>query len=223
MEPAAQHVQAMSRDQDQRLGRSREVMYNRPEPQQPAGGIAGAMRGLPQPAMDSRASKGPDLAQGRGRVGGPGSPALPDPARDSPARPLGSPALSILAQGRRSAPEAGGPQWQEAQNRQIKAARDMPQQSISVDLPASRSASPADRNGSMPERPAHIPVMSRLGKQKPLRQSLVPVELPPVLPARATRLNQVQVANIIYYLIIWHLGAPLLTHPSCAPCIAHIG
>ncbi len=154
--------------------------------------MTGGMRGLPQPAMDSRGSKGPVLAQGWGKVMRPGSPGLLDPARDSPGRPLGSPALSILAQGRRLAPEAAGPHWQGAQNGQHESARNAPQQSISADPAASRSASPADRNSALQDRPVQVPVMSRLGKQKPLRQSLVPVELPPVLPARATRMHQVQ-------------------------------
>ena len=205
-------MHAMSRDQDWRLGSSREVTYSRSEPQLPAGGIAGAMRGLPQPAIDSRALKGPDLAPGRGRMGQLGSPALPETARDSPARPLGSPALSILAQGRRVAPEAAGPHWQEAQNSQYEGARDKAQRSISVEPPASRGASPADRNGSLQDRPAHIPVMSRLGKQKPLKQSLVSVELPPVLPARATRLHQVLLAHLMRF----HLLALSL-------CMANIG
>ena len=182
----------MSRDQNQRLGSGREVTYNRPDPQRPAGGVTGAMRGLPQPAMDSRGPKGPVLAHGWGKVMRPGSPVLLDPARDSPGRPLGSPALSILAQGRRLAPEAAGPHWQVAQNGQHESAKNAPQQSISADPLASRSASPANMNSALQDRPVHVPVMSRLGKQRPLRQSLVPVELPPVLPARATRMHQVQ-------------------------------
>ena len=188
---ATQNLHDMSREQDLRLVRGREVTYNRPVLQRPSEGIAGDMRDIPRPVVDGRLSVGSDLARSRGRGGRLGSPALLEAAWDKTTGPLGSPALSILAHGRKIGPGAAGPQWPEAQQGRHDGPADKPQRSIGAHPPASRSASPADRNSSLQDRPGPAPVTSRLGRQKPLRQSLVPVELPPVLPARATRLHQV--------------------------------
>ena len=193
---ATQHLYDMSQDQEWGLGSRREVRYDKKVLQQPVGGIAEDMRGMLQPVMDSRLSRGPDLA--RGREARPlGSPGLLEPALNNPVRPLGSPALSILAQDRRTVPEASASQRPEAHQNHDAGCEDRPRRSVSVDPHGSRSTSPADRNIFLQGRPGQDPVMSRLGRQKPLRPSLVPVELPSVLPARATRLHQACTAFVI--------------------------
>ena len=189
-ESATQHLYDMSQDQGWRLGSGREIRHSKNMLQEPVGGIAEDMRGIAQPVMDSRLSKGPDLARGRGERHL-GSPGLLDTALNNPVRPLGSPALSILAQGRREMPDASALQRPGAHQSQHEGSEDRPHRSVSVDPHGSRSTSPADRNIFLQGRAGQDPVMSRLGRQKPLRPSLVPVELPPVLPGRATRLHQV--------------------------------
>lgn len=247
----------MSRDQEWRPGSARQVRYDRPELQHPAGGSRGELRGLPQPFSDTQLSKGPEFAEDRqgkplGRLevvvdrpgrplarpdlaagrsgrhsGSPGlpdpalgkmrtqrrplsngqanfstgqasgSPALPDPALGNLGRPLGSPALSILAKGRSVAPVVDVSQRQEPQHKDPASLRDRPSRSVSYDPAASRSASPADRNGYQHDRPLQEPGLSRLGGQRPNRRPLAPVELPPVLPARAARLHQVQKPTLL--------------------------
>ena len=180
----------MSRDQEWRLGNGREVRYNKPLLQPPAAGTAGDMRGVSQPVMNGKLSKGAQVAQGMGQRPL-GSAALPGSAQDSRARPLGSPAHSILAQGGRPSPGAASLQWHGAQQGQHQGAQDRLRRRASLEPQSSRSASPRDRNVSPQDRPDPAPVMSRLGRHKPPRHSLVPVELPAVLPARAKRLHQV--------------------------------
>ena len=150
---------------------------------------------LPDPALGNLSRPGRPLSNGQASFGtgqASGSPALPDPALGNLGRPLGSPALAILAKGRSVAPGVDESQRQEPQHRDPESLRERPSRSVSYDPAASRSASPADRNGSQHDWPLQQPGLSRLGGQRPNRRPLAPVELPPVLPAKAARLHQVQ-------------------------------
>ena len=192
-------LEDMSRGTDWRQGGAREVKYSPPELQRQTGGsrpgVREDMRGLPQPAADYRLPRKPDLAPGRPAS----SHALPDLALGNLGRPLGSPALSILAKGRRLAPEvaAHASQQHEHEQRPAEGFRERPRRSVSYDSAAdSRSASPADVGRAQPGRPAQDGSLSRLARQKPHRQPLAPVELPPVLPSRVARLHKVRAPSL---------------------------
>ena len=166
----------MSRDTQWRHDSGREVRYSRPDPghQPPAAwpDVRGDTEDSPRARPNSRL---PGL-QGSGLA--------------HSGRPLGSPALSILAKGRHVSPERGTAQQQEAEHRLDVGSR----RSRGYELAAQRSPSPANGRHVAQEKVAHDAPMSRLVKQSPHRRSLVPVELPPIDADRAAELHEVRTA-----------------------------
>ena len=164
----------MSRDTHWRHDSTREVRYSRPDPghQPPAAwsDVRGDTKDSPRARPNSRL---PGL-QGSGLA--------------HPGRPLGSPALSILAKGRHVSPERGTAQQQELEHRLGVGSR----RSKEYELGAQRSLSPANGRHVAQEKVAHDAPMSRLAKQSPRRRSLVPVELPPINPDRGVMLHEVK-------------------------------
>ena len=164
----------MSRDTHWRHDSGREVRYSRPDPghQPPAAwpDVRGDTEDSPRARPNSRL---PGL-QGSGLA--------------HAGRPLGSPALSILAKGRHVSPERGSAQQQETEHRLGAGSR----RSREYELAAQRSLSPANGRHAAQEKVAHDASMSRLAKQRQRRRSLVPVELPPIDADRATRLHEVK-------------------------------
>ena len=167
----------MSRDTHWRHDSAREVRYSRPDPghQPPAAwsDVRGDTKDSPQAQPSSRlpGPQGSGLAQS--------------------GRPLGSPALSILAKGRHVSPERGTAQQQETEHRLGAGSR----RSREVELGAQRSLSPANGRHAAQEKIVHDASMSRLAKQSPRRRSLVPVELPPIDADRVGILHEVRSAT----------------------------
>ena len=163
----------MSRDTHWRHDSAREVRYSRPDPghQPPAAwsDVRGDTKGSPQARPNSRL---PGL-QGSGLA--------------HSGRPLGSPALSILAKGRHVSPGPGTAEQQETEHRLGVGSR----RSREYELAAQRSISPANGRHVAQEKVAHDAPMSRLVKQSPRRRSLVPVELPNIDADRAAMLHEV--------------------------------
>ena len=164
----------MSRDNHWRHDSAREVRNSRPDPghQPPAAwsDVRGDTKDSPRARPNSRLPglQGSGLAQS--------------------GRPLGSPALSILAKGRHVSPEHGTAHQQETEHRLGSGSR----RSREYELAAQRSLSPATGRHVAQEKPAHDASMSRLAKQSQRRRSLVPVELPPIDADRAAMLHEVR-------------------------------
>ena len=117
-------------------------------------------------------------------------PGLQDLGPPHSGRPLGSPALSILAKGRQVSPEHGTAQQQEIEHRLGSGSR----RSMSYEQEVQRSMSPANRSQITQERNGPDAAMSRLVKQSSHRRSLVPVELPPLDADSVAMLHEVGTA-----------------------------
>ena len=166
----------MSRDTHWRHDSTREVRYSRPDPRhQPSAArsdVRGDMRGSPRAPPSSRL------------------PGLQDLGPPHSGRPLGSPALSILAKGRQVSPEHGTAQQQEIEHRLGSGSR----RSTAYEPGAQRSMSPAKRSWTAQEKPAHEAPVWQLVKQSSHRRSLVPVELPPLDADSVAMLHEVGTA-----------------------------